>query len=115
MARPYILIQRDILEELEDLNHKGVPVRKLIRDYDLTIAAPTLTRLIGYLSLANRSIIDGKKSLATKELIYSSLFPEWLEVIDLDEVKQPSNWSYEGSMPLGKWVKKKGSTNDKRK
>lgn len=107
MARPYVLIQREILIEIEELHHKGVPTRKLVRDFDLSIASPTLQRLINYLSLANRSIVDGKQSLKSREIIYGSLFPEWLEAIDRDEVSQPPDWHYEGIMPLGKWVQRK--------
>lgn len=107
MARPYILIQKEVLLELEDLYFKGVPTRKLVRQYELSIASPTLQRLLNYLTLANRSIVDGKASLVTRDIIHASLFPEWLEAVDADEVSQPSNWHYEGTMPLGKWVKRK--------
>ena len=109
MARPYILIQQEILMEVTDLHIKGVPVSKLLRDFDLTIAAPTLQRLINYLSIANNSVQDGEKLLPnpTRDRIYNSLFPEWLDGIDQDEVSQPPDWYYKGTMPLGRWCKRK--------
>lgn len=106
MARPYILVQRDVLEEIEELSFRGVPARRLCRDYNLTIAAPTLTRLITYLAMATRSIVDGEQSLESKDIILNSLFPQWLEEIDKDEVSQPPDWYYDGAMPLGKWIKR---------
>lgn len=112
MARPYILIQEDILLEIEDLYYKGVPIRKLVRQFKLSIASPTLQRLVTYLTLANRSLVNGKESLATKKVIYASLFPIWLGYSDKDEVIQPSNYIYEGAMPLGKWVKKNKGINE---
>lgn len=108
MARPYILIQKEILYEIEDLYFKGVATRKLVRQYNLTIASPTLQRLLTYLTLAERSMSKGDLALSTRETIHSSLFPPWLEEKDSDEVSQPHDWFYEGNMPLGKWVKRKG-------
>lgn len=107
MARPYILIQQEILTEITELHSKGVPVSKLLRDYELSIASPTLQRLINYLSIANNSLTnDDNLSNPTRDRIYASLFPEWLDGIDQDEVSQPPEWYYKGTMPLGEWLQR---------
>ena len=51
MARPYILITKTVLLEIEELHAKGVPISKLRRDYFLKIASPTLQRLIAHATL----------------------------------------------------------------
>lgn len=102
MARPYILITETILLEIESLHSKGVPVSKLIRDYHLKIASPTLQRLITHVTLYKAC--DEKAPL--KKIIHKSLFPAWLEGVCHGEVTQPPEYYYKGLMPLGEWLKR---------
>lgn len=99
MARPMILIKQSKLDELWYKVAEGVPLCKLIRMHNLKITHPTLSKLIDYVSAAD-SCTDSK----AQKLILASLYPAWLEEYDTDVVKQPSDWRYEGKMPLGKWV-----------
>lgn len=103
MARPYILINKETLIEIEKLNSKGVPISKLLRDYKLSIASPTLQRLISYVALYNACTHADK----IKKTIEKSLFPAWIEGRTELEIKQPPDWYYKGSMPTGEWLKRK--------
>ncbi len=97
MPRPMLLMQQNVLEEVHAKRKEGVPVSRLIKDYRMDITHPTLSRLIEYYELykqANNEI---------KPIIFSSLFPDWLNGTTDILVKQPSEYLYRGRMPLGQW------------
>ncbi len=104
MARPYILIKQDTLVEIVELHDKGVPISKLIRDFNLSVANPTLQRLISYLNLA--IVTSENNQYKTTKIIHKSLFPAWLNDAVGVEVSQPQEWYYKGIMPLGEWLKR---------
>lgn len=106
MARPMCLIKKPLLEEIALKHYEGVPITRLIRKYHLPLTPPTLTKLVNYFLLAQ----DSSKSQAAKDLIYASLFPEWLLTEAGSVHTQPPNWHYNGRMPLGEWVYKEFPT-----
>ncbi len=97
MARPMILIERDMLTGLYDENLLGVPYAVLVRVHKLQMTAPTLSKLLEYFDTYN-TVPD-----ALREQIGNSLFPEWLTEV---EQKQPPDWFYVGVMPHGKWERR---------
>lgn len=100
-----ILIKREKLDKLYDGWIQGVPYSKLIRMHNLNITHPTLSKLMEYFSTYQCIATCEKPEANTAEgIILASLFPDWLSQYDTDVVKQPSDWRYEGKMPLGKWV-----------
>lgn len=97
MPRPMLLMQQKELVDMHAKRKEGVPVSRIIKDYELEITHPTLSRLIEYYELymqANDEI---------KPIIFSSLFPEWLSSSTDILVKQPTEYVYRGRMPLGQW------------
>ena len=95
-----ILMQRSVLMELWHKYRQGVPVQKLISQYNIPLTPPTFTKLLMFVSAANEANQD---SVGT--IIDNSIFPVWLAETDAVIAKQPKNWRYEGKMPLGEWVK----------
>lgn len=98
MARPMLLIQKDLLIELHDKHIKGVPVSRLIKDHNLDITSPTLSKLLTHFEASEKA-----KEQNSKDLILASLFPPWLGESNKDIVLQPQDWVYHGRMPLGEW------------
>lgn len=99
MARPMLLIKRELLEKLWYKHAEGVGISKLISIHNLPLTPPTLTKLILYVCKADEAATD-----EIGKIITDSLYPRWLEEAKEDVVKQCSDWRYEGKMPLGKWV-----------
>ena len=86
------LIRRSLLIELADLRLKGVPVLKLLRDYDLELSPPHLTKQLDYYNM-----------FKNKAEVVNSLFPEWLN--DIDNIQeQPATAKYDGMFPWGEWI-----------
>lgn len=111
MARPMLLMNKDMLTTLHIRFSQGVPVLKLIRQFNLElhITAPTLSKLLSYKNAMLKSQPE------VSQIIEASLFPEWLDkaqptkhnrVMFNDKLaiaSSPSNWYYTGKMPLGQW------------
>ena len=92
------LIPENIMEEIVHLHGLGVPKAKIIRDLELDMSNPHLTKLIGMYQFVYRK---GTLSVEYRERIKFSLFPAWLT----DEQRvQPENYSYVGHFPYGMWV-----------
>jgi len=102
MARPYILVTEEVLLEIEELHSKGVPISKLVRDYFLEMASPTLQRLITHATLYKACENDNP----LKEIIHKSLFPDWMQPLCHAQITQPPEWDYKGLMPLGEWLER---------
>lgn len=102
MAMPITLMQEDTISLLWHKSKMGVPVTTLIKQEDLNITSPTLTKLLSYVDLLEaQNVIDDE---ALYNTIYNSLFPEWLtKEEDKDIVKQPAGVVYEGMFPFGEW------------
>lgn len=115
MARPMILMQRSLLEELYIEYARGVPIAKLKAKYSVRLTPPTLNKLIQYFSIAksneNTNVVrhkqDGQKIATT---VYNSLFPEWLNDSTETLVVQDPGWYYTGMFPFGEWQKRKWIT-----
>ncbi len=95
-----ILIKKHLLMQLWIANEEGVPVSKLIRKHRLSMTPPTVAKLLNFMQISDDSRIDP----ALAETVRQSIFPEWLASEAGNECKQPSDWSYTGKMPFGKWV-----------
>jgi len=112
MARPMLLIRQPLLTELYSKYRDGVPVSKLIAQHALGITPPTLTKLLMYMDAANEAKHD-----EVGQIIYASLFPEWLQdepnVTEIgkhkDVVLQSPQWRYTGKMPIGNWERNEWS------
>jgi len=95
------LVAKSLLLTLYERKQLGVPLSRLIADFNLDIARGSLTPLLNHYHSAL------KKETSMPELaegIFASLFPPWLT--DNNEVQQnPDSWSYQGYFPLGKWVR----------
>ncbi len=108
MARPMFLIQPLLLDKLWEGYKAGVPVCRLIRDNDLSITPPTLTKLLKHYTMYANANDD-----TLERTIHKSLFPEWLTLSEDLIVKQPPNYRYTGIMPIGKWEKNEWTNIDK--
>jgi len=75
----------------------GVPLARLIRDYDLDITGPGLAPLVRYCSSLK---LPGNDD----ETITDSLFPSWISNNNKVQV-MPAGWYYVGHFPLGNWHK----------
>jgi hypothetical protein len=114
MARPMILMQRSLLEDLHTEYVRGVPIAKLKVKYSVNLTPPTLNKLIQHFDIAKsnettnvvRHKVDGQKIATT---VYNSLFPEWLNNSTETLVTQDSSWYYTGMFPFGEWKKRKWS------
>lgn len=100
MARPMILIKHSLLDKLYKEAQQGVPISFLIRKYMLSITNPTLAQLIRYYDTIQQEATPP----SVRQIIISSLFPEWLANSTEDIMYQnPSEYRYRGKMPLGQW------------
>ncbi|PIR06649.1 MAG: hypothetical protein COV55_02745 [Candidatus Komeilibacteria bacterium CG11_big_fil_rev_8_21_14_0_20_36_20] len=101
MGRPITLIQESLLENMHTKYSFGVPVLKLIKEYNLegSITPPTLAKLFSYVSALHNENTP-KEVSAT---IYNSLYPKWLAKESKKVVSNPSSVVYVGKMPLGRW------------
>lgn len=108
MARPMVLIKQPLLVELFEKYAQGVPVLALIRQYriDGKITAPTLTKLLGYMSNLEQAGNNLNANEQLYDLIHASLFPSWLNETTKPIMSSPSSYIYVGKMPIGKWLKK---------
>lgn len=103
MARPFLLMKQKLLTKLQAESNSGVPITKLIRKYELHITPPTLTKLISYINTMDQVLSDPVASNDAYQLIYNSIFPEWVNLGEDDIVLQPAGWRYTGTMPIGSW------------
>lgn len=101
MPRPMFLIKEPLLKQLSEEATIGVPVATLVSKYKLEVTPPTLSKMISHYK-AMITAPDDK----SKKIIELSLFPNWLDYKDQPIIKQPSQYRYSGSFPLGKWIKR---------
>lgn len=88
------LIKYTFLLQLYGLAEAGVPLARLIRDHELNISIPHLSKLINWCREAEE---------IQNEKVYASLNPDWL-IENVQEV--PNNYWYKGIFPYGEWRKK---------
>lgn len=104
MARPMILVQEEFLSYLWRKYSIGVPINTLIKQEELNITSPTLTKLLHALDMIELTPMPMDDEIYNR--IYDSLFPAWL--VSMEEVytvmSQPKGWVYTGNFPLGKWT-----------
>lgn len=107
MARRRVLVQPHLIEHAFELNSKGVPITKILRDYNIDnlISRPAFNKLLAYYKLYLKA--DANKQDQASMAIYYSLFPLWLTMEDNLIVQQPFDYKYEGLFPTGEWVKEK--------
>lgn len=102
MARPLYCIKEKALISLYEKYSMGIPISKLIKNYNIQVSHPTFTKL-----LMQYSLLVETKGSDIYDTIYASYFPEWLNYEEYEHdiiVLQPSNWNYIGTYPLGEWV-----------
>lgn len=92
------LIKYPLLLELTSKFQDGVPVAKLIRQYELDISTPCLMKLLKIQT----------KLVSSISLRRHSLNPPWLDDSDAAPNVQvnPDDWYYEGRFPDGQWKQK---------
>lgn len=92
------LIPLQYLKTYHELSKLGVPLRKIIRDNDLSTSGPHLAKLLETFHL----LAIPEISIGANIVITNSLFPEWLK--DTPTVQeQPENYTYLGKFPFGYW------------
>ena len=106
MSRPMLLMQESLLSDLWYRHSTGVPILTLIKQEQINITAPTLTKLINYMTQLENIDTENELNEPLYETVYLSLFPSWLEENELELVVQPHGWFYEGLFPLGKWIQR---------
>lgn len=92
------LLAPTVALKLVTLRRLGVPYSRLIKDLDLSMTVPTLTKLItAYDTFYNNAEMTAE--------LGDRLFPSWLN-LDCDKVQEaPEGWVYQGYFPLvGEWV-----------
>lgn len=93
MAKARKLIGRNCLQELHELSSRGVPKRRLKRDFRLLMHHTTLNNILEAYALA----------LEGDTVAEASLFPPWLH--DNDHITEaPLEWNYFGDWPRGFWA-----------
>lgn len=76
----------------------GVPLTRIIKDLDLQISRPALSRLLMISEDSFTSHVDD--SIAMQ----NSLLPKWVDTAGPYVQEQPDEWKYEGLFPLGAWI-----------
>ena len=110
MRRQKKLLARSFLLRLKEQADLGVPIKRIIRRYNLSITAPTLVRLFENYDLIEEYSSNSNTTKA--DIVHNSLFPVWLDK-DLVRIQlQPKEWKYTGRFPLGKWIKEGENEND---
>jgi len=87
------LINLNMLTMLRSKNDDGVPVARLIRDFELAVSLPHLRKLMEYSRLA---LEDSN--------VASSLEPPWLDLASPEVQECPDNYKYKGLFPFGAWL-----------
>jgi hypothetical protein len=102
-------LTRNELRRIHDLVTLGVPLKKLLRESNLPISAPSVAMLLKHYA---RIAIDDTNPELTKAISSAdiatvlSLFPSWLDNQGEPVQTAPENWSYDGLFPFGKWVER---------
>lgn len=88
------LVKKPTLQEITQKYIVGVPVSKLIRQFELDISSPCLIKLIKI-----NLTLDARSGRA-------NLYPVWLDNSEEAPHIQtnPDTWSFEGRFPKGRWI-----------
>ena len=90
------LLSETILADLLYKSDLGVPHSKLIRDMNLDVSLPHLTKLIGWYKQSEEAEVNA-------HFIRASLFPPWI-VENINGMQcQPDTYTYKGLFPFGEW------------
>ncbi len=99
MARAMILMKRDKLQKIYAERQLGVNYSALVRNHELPMTDPTLSKLLGHYDAYMETRID-----EVRDIIHGSLFPVWLtESAETYVYQDTAKWVYRGVMPLGRW------------
>lgn len=102
MRRRRKLVDPDVLIEIIPKKNDGVPLARLIRDYNLDLTVPHLQKLL-YIAEDLQESNAAKFIPEYRKTVYASLAPEWI-VGTRAALEAPIDWEYEGNFPHGKWV-----------
>lgn len=108
MARPMLLIKEPLLRQLWLANEEGIPLSKLLRKHHIPLSPPTLAKLINFMSIIDSIQLEA----GLRDIVYKSVFPQWLAIENGSVHKQPENWHYRGKMPFGYWEQSKVITKE---
>ena len=95
------LVPKTLLADIAKLRQLGVPLRKLIRDHELDISGPHLTKLLDTFGDLRTPINIYDKKI--EQVVCASMFPAWLDNNSLTAQDQPDNYKYVGRFPIGEW------------
>lgn len=95
--RPRKLINQELLYTLYDKHEEGIPVTRLIRDYNLDVSSQHLKALFKWYSF----LCTSKGSV--KDVLSASLFPPWLTMSNKIQEQPTDKYKYKGFFPYGKW------------
>jgi len=86
------LLALGILDTLYVDYKKGVPLTRMIRDAELDISGPHLTKLLAWYQLS-----------LTDSMVELSLTPTWVDQRSTSIQEQPDDANYIGLFPIGEW------------
>lgn len=96
------LVPNEVLNEALLRQSYGVPITRIIADYNLDISRPLFVKLLDCYQLSQTTQLTEEER--NSSIIYKSLFPDWLDSDNMQVQEQPEGWAYEGRFPWGKWV-----------
>lgn len=100
------LVKTAVLQEIASLNKQGVPLAKIVRDNDLDVSLPHLTKLIHFFNLSIDACPERHITEEDKVKLLNSLFPEWMQfAAEAAPIQvQPASYKYKGLFPWGIWI-----------
>jgi len=92
------LISEHLLAPMLEKFYAGVPVTRLIKDYELEISRPHLRKLLFiYIDILDMNLTEDYRTALRK-----AIFPQWVQDCSI-VMKQPDRWTYIGKFPFGQW------------
>ena len=101
------LMPQSVLHEILCKANEGVPIARLLRNYELDLTRTTLASLLQQYALSATSLQD-------QDTILASLFPPWLDEYSETSSKvqqNPDGWYYQGYFPWGEWKQENDKNN----
>jgi len=92
------LIPEEILFAILKDYRVGVPLSKLVKNYDMEISTPHLRKLL----FIYIDILDISQDEAYRTNLRNAIFPAWVKYATSAMV-QPDRWTYVGKFPFGQW------------
>lgn len=101
MGRQYILVAENMLLPMYNKWQEGVTMSRLLKDSELSITLPTLSKLLKDIELLKKN----QNCKPDYLVINNSLFPKWAQLLAIDIIYPAEyGYHYEGKRPWGKWI-----------